>query len=302
MTRALLMLMLLARVLPGAEDGGQPVAWSKLALGARSAALGQAVSSLAGDTGAVLLNPALAVSQGHASLGSQAAFFPDGRQLNYVGIARPFWKESRFGWALGYAQYNVEQLYERRVGNTGSPDGTFKESASMTTLVLAGQLLEGRLHAGLGLKFFSHALGDASASGAAGDLGLWWRTNEWLDIGASARDLAGRLGWNSGTGEPLPMRLRAGGRLHLGQRYNLLLELDSPQQQSARLRAGAEAWVWAERLALRAGFDGALGTTGLGLRWPWLGFVAGLDYALAMDPLAVDAFQHRFSLELGVPL
>ena len=47
-------LVVFAGPLTAAEDGGQPVAWSKLALGARSAALGQAVSSLEGDTGAAL--------------------------------------------------------------------------------------------------------------------------------------------------------------------------------------------------------------------------------------------------------
>lgn len=286
-----------------AEDGGQPAAWAKLALGARSAALGQAVGALADDGEAALLNPALAATQTRAQMGSQAAFLPDGRQLHYLGLARPFWAGSDFAWGLGYAQYGVDQALERRQGNTGVPDSFFDEGASLSRLNLAAWVYERRVAAGFGLKVFSHALGDANGGGVSGDLGLYWRGLDWLDFGLAVRDAASRLGWSTGFEETLPPRLglSAHARPWKG-RVGILAEADGSRQQAVRWRAGFEAWAWPQRLALRGGFDGAHWAGGLGLRWPWKAVDAALDYALAADPLGRDALQHRFSLSLGVPL
>ena len=111
-------LLLLAGAL-AAEDGGQAAAWTKGALGARSAALGQALGALGDDPDAALLNPALIATQTRANLGDQAALLPDGSQLHHLGWARPFWPGSRMGWSLAYAQYTVGQPLERRRGNSG---------------------------------------------------------------------------------------------------------------------------------------------------------------------------------------
>jgi hypothetical protein len=298
-----LALLLSAAGLGAEGDGGQPAAWSKLSLGARSAALGQAVNALAGDPNAALLNPALAASLDDARIGSQAAFLPDGRQWHHLGLSRPFGSGSAYAWSLGYAQYTVDQPLERRVGNSGVPDSFFKESASLTQLGLAAWVLERRLAVGLGVKVLSHALGDASGGGAAADFGLLWRSLPWLDLGLAVRDAGSRLGWSNGSTETLLARLRLAAHLRpWGGRLGLLLEGDASQEQALRLRAGLEAWPWPERLALRAGLDGAQPAAGLGLRWPWSRAEAALDYALVVDPLGGAALQHRFSLEIGIPL
>jgi hypothetical protein len=298
----LLLTLLVPRALHSAEDGGQPEAWTKLALGARSAALGQAVSALPDDAGAALLNPALAVAQSQAEVGSQLAYLPDGRQLHYLGIARPFWQDSRFAWSLGYAQYTVGEDFERRKGNTGDPDSTFKESASQAQIGLAAWILEQRLSLGVNLRVLSHALGDANGGGVSSDLGFFWRSLPWLDVGLGLRDAASRLGWSTDTRESLPLKVRPALRGRAWQdRVNLLAEMEMSSQQTARLRAGLEVWPWPV-LALRAGTDSSTWSTGLGLRWPWKGVGFGLDYALSSDPLGADALQQRLSLELSVPL
>lgn len=299
---AALLLGLLGAALGAAEDGGQAAAWSKAPLGARAAALGQAVSAMEDDPDAALLNPALVATQRSANIGSQAAFLPDGSQLHYLGMARPFWNESRFAWALAYAQYAVGEALERRRGNTGLPDSTFHESASLFQAGLGAWLWRDRVAAGFNVRVLSHALGDASAGGATGDVGLFWRALPSLGLGVAVRDAASRLAWSTDAVEGIPARLRASADARFLQgRLGLLAEFDGSQLQAARLRLGLEAWAWPQRLALRGGFDGALWTAGLGLRWPWRAFVGGLDYALLPDP-AGGAFQHRYSLQLAVPL
>lgn len=301
--RRLLLALLAAGALRAAEDGGQPLAWAKLPLGARSAALGQAISALPGDTGAALLNPALSVAQAGAQTGCQLASFPDGRQLQGVGLARPFWTGSRFGWALGYAQYNVNQDYERRRGNTAVPDSVFHESASQIHVGFSGWAWDQRLAVGLALKVYSHALAEANGGGVSSDLGLYYRCLPWLDLGASARDVLSKLAWSTDARESLPLDLRLGGRAaFIDGRLQASAELQSRSQQALRPRLGLEAWPWAKTLALRGGYDGQGWDAGLGLRLPWQHVDWGLDYALGADPLAADALQQRISLEIGVPL
>jgi hypothetical protein len=298
-----LVLIAATGALAAAEDGGQAEAWTKLPLGARSAALGQAVSALPGDAGAALLNPALSVAQTGAETGSQLAFLPDGRQLQGVGIARPFWNQSSLGWSLGYTQYGVDGDFERRRGNTADPDSTFKESASQIHVGVSGWAWEQRLSVGAALKVYSHALGDANGGGLSSDLGLYFRCLPWLDLAACARDVFSRLAWSTEASETLPLELRLGARaVMLDGRLQAAAELEDRDQQALRPRLGLEGWPWAKLLALRAGFDGQGWDAGLGLRLTWQQLDWGLDYALSSDPLAAEALQQRVSLEIGVPL
>lgn len=291
----------LALPLGAAEDGGQAAAWTKLALGARSAALGQAVTALENDPDAVLLNPALAATQQQAHVGSQAAYLADGQQLHYLGFTRPFWPDSRFGWSLAYAQFVVSDPLERRRGNTSAPDSFFRESASQFQVGVGGWLVDQRVAVGLSLRVLSQALGDASSEGYSGDGGLYWRALPHLGFAVVLRDLANRLTWSSDLTESIPARLllSADGALW-NERLHLLAEADAASQQTTRPRLGVEVWAWPERLAFRGGYDGDQFSAGLGLHWPWRRFNAGLDYALLGDP--GGGFQHRYSLQVSVPL
>jgi hypothetical protein len=300
---ALLGALLATLPLAAAEDGGQSVAWTKLALGARTAALGQAVSALAGDPSAALLNPALAAAQPLARASTQLALLPDGRMVQSLAFARPFWHESRAGWSLGYAQFGGGPDFERRRGNTGVPDSVFTESASQITLGLGAWVWERSVAAGAGVKVLSHALGDAAAGGVSADLGLFWRALPWLDLGFAARDLASRFGWTTGAYESQALDLRgAAAARFMDGRLQALAELQARSQQAPRPRLGLEAWPWARTLALRGGWNGADWTAGLGLHAPWRGLDWGLDYALGSDPLGPVFLQQRITLEIGTAL
>ena len=63
-------LTLMAAPLGAADDGGQPGAWARLALGSRAAALGQAVSAIDDDVSAAQQNPALLATQTRIGLAS----------------------------------------------------------------------------------------------------------------------------------------------------------------------------------------------------------------------------------------
>lgn len=301
--KLLLVLLGLVAALPAAEDGGQPVAWSGLARGARGAALGQAVTALADDSGAAFLNPALAVTRSETSLGSQSVFLPDGRQVHGLGLLRPFWRGADWSWSLAYTQYQGDDAIEKRSGNTPTPEGTFAESASLSQLGVAAHLADGRAALGAAVKLYSHALDAATAGGLAGDVGVWFQATPWLDLGLGIQDLGGRLTWSTGRSESLAWRLRAGLHVQVPTRdLGLLLEGERQDGRSPRLRAGGEWWPWKERVALRLGWDGSNPAAGLGVRWPLGLLSAGLDYALAADPMGGAALQHRFSFELSASL
>lgn len=303
MKRWVVALLGVAASLGAAEDGGQTAAWSKLAVDARSAALGRAVGALGDDEGAVQLNPALLATQEHINIGSQYALLPDGSSLSFLGVARPLDLGSEWAWGLSYLQFDQGQLLERRHANTPDPDSLFRESASQVQLGLGGYVYGRSVALGLDLKAYSHALGDANANGGSEDLGLFWRASPWLDLGFGLRDLYSRVLWNTGWLETLPPQLRASAALRpWGERLLLALEADRSTAQETRLHAGMELWAWPQHLAFRTALDDGLWAAGFGARARLFNMAVGLDYAFAGAHSNAQQMQHRLSLHLGLDL
>jgi hypothetical protein len=297
--------LLLARAAAASEDGGQPMAFTKLAGGARPAAMGQASAALAGDAYGQPRNPALLATLKEGRAGSQLALLPGGRDLQNLTFGRPFDPGSAWSYGLFYSRSGFGAPLERRVSNTPDPDSTFSESASVIGAGVAAWLWPGRVAAGINVKLLNQSLGDASGGGFSGDGGLFWRTGPHLDLGLGLQDVASRLGWNTGLSENLAPVIRAGARLRgWDDRASLGLEMEKGAVQDWRLRLGAEWWPLPQKLALRAGWNQGLWSLGTGLRARLVGWQAdaGLDYALVQDLFSDGALQHRFSLDLGFSL
>ena len=298
----LALLAALACALPAADDGGQPAAWTRLALGARSAALGQAVSAINGDVSAAQQNPALLATQTLIGLASQASLLPDGRDLEYVGLARPVDAVSGWGWGLHGAWYG-DGGYERRSSNTPSPEGTFSGSDSLVQGGLGGWVWKRTVAVGADFRLLYQSLDSSNANGSAFDLGTYCAATPWLDLALVMQDLAGHLGWSTGRNETLSPRGRIGLRLKTTDGvFALSLETVLEADQGAHALAGLEWWLLPGHLALRGGWQDGQGSLGLGAQGRFWGLQTGVDYSASAEAGATDQLQQRLSLDLGFDL
>jgi hypothetical protein len=301
-------LMLSAAPLQAAEDGGQPFAFSKLPVGARSAALGNAQGALAGDAYGMVQNPALLATLDELQLGSELASLALGSSQQFVGLGRPMESGSQSAYGLAYHRSAEDDPIEKRDSNTPDPESTFSNSSNIFTAGVATWLSPQKLAIGLNLKVLGQSLGDASAGGYSGDLGFFMRTWRWLDLGLDIQDFASRVTWNSGETESLPLLVRGGAVAHAwDQRLLFSLNVEKSQVQDFHAGLGAEFWAWPKILALRAGWDDGQWSAGFGLQTGAFGLVSffndgGLDYAVSSDPVGNGAVQQRLSLNLGFSL
>jgi hypothetical protein len=241
-------------------------------------------------------------TQERINVGSQWALLPDGRSHSYVGLARRYESGSDWAWGLAYQSAGQGDRLERRRSNTPEPDGYFREGASQFNLGGAAWLLDKRIAVGVDAKLYSQGLGDATATGYSGDLGLLWRSSPWMDLAFSLRDVYGYLTWSTSHVDALAQQARAAWALHpWGEAFWMALEAERSSGQDTRLHLGAELWAWPRHLAFRAGWDDGLLATGLGARADIYGMQAGLDYSLAGDRASTE-LQQRFSLHLGFDL
>ena len=301
---ALALIALAGKALAG-EDGGQPLAFSKMPVGARSAAMGQAGGAVGGDAYGMVANPALLATLQDLRLGSQWATLPTGRSQQFLSFGRPIDKGSDTGYGLAYDRSSLETGIERRRANTPDPESVFGESASIFTIGLGGWFWPQKLAGGANVKILAQTLGDASGGGFSGDFGLFLRTWPWLDLGLCIQDVASRFTWNTGTSDPIPLVVRSSAVAKSSDdRWRLAVDIDKSQVQDLHLKLGTELWFWPKLFALRAGWSQGQWSGGLGLETSFTKYLsnAGIDYAIIGDPLGDGAMQQRISLNVGVSL
>ena len=286
-----------------AQDGGQAVAWTRLAVGARSASLGQAIGALDDDVFAAAQNPALLAAQSGINMATQAGLLPDGRVLDFVGFARPVDASRDWGWGADWTYYADTTPYERRAGNTAVPDGTFGANASVVEGGLGAWAWERRLALGADFKLYGQNLDDSNANGAGFDAGAFMKAAAWADLGLVLQDIGAHVGWSTGESEGLPTRLRLAARFKaLDGRASLSVETWAESDQGPHLSAGMEWWAVPGSLAFRAGDEDGQFSLGLGGQGRFWGTQIRLDYAAGTDASAADQLQQRVSLSFGFDL
>jgi hypothetical protein len=289
--------------LAAAEDGGQAAVWSRLAFGARAAALGQAVSAIEGDVNSAQQNPALLATLSDIALAAQGSLLPDGRSLEYLGLGRPVDKDGGWGWGIHGAWFGDTIPYERRAGNTATPDGTFTGSDSLVQGGLGGFVWQCKVAVGADFRLLYESLDSANGNGVAFDAGAYCRALPWLDLSVVLQDLYGNLGWSTGRSETLPVRSRVAARLRSPDGvFALSLEGVMEGDQGAHALAGLEWWVLVDHLAFRFGYQDGQASLGLGAQGRFFGVRCGLDYSVGSEAGAGDQLQQRLSLNLGFDL
>jgi hypothetical protein len=306
----LLLALLVLGVAPlrGAEDGGEPLAFSKLPVGARPAAMGNASGALGGDAYGFIQNPALLGTLSDIRLGSQLASLALGSSQQFVSVARPFDSGGGAAYGLAYHRTTLDQAIEMRDSNTPDPEGTFSDSASILTGSVSDWIIARKLSLGVSVKVLAESLGDASAGGFSGDAGLFMHAWPWLDLGLTVQDFTSRQTWNTGTVEDLPVLVRSSAVVRAWQGRLLISgNVEKSEAQDLHVGLGTEFWVCPQLLALRAGWDQGQWSAGFGLQTAYFGPLSwfsdgGLDYAISGDPLGDGSLQHRLSLDLGFSL
>ena len=188
-------LLLLALLLPAAHSDASStgMAFLRMGVGARAAALGDAYVAVPGDGFASHWNPAGLAQVQRREFTAMHNEWAQGIRYEYGGLA---WGAEHGAMSLGAALVHSGDL-ERRVGPSAEPLGTF----SVYDLALsAGYARAVRDDLALGLvgKWLAEKVHADGASGFACDLGLVWHYGiwgRWGNCGASRSICLRICGW-----------------------------------------------------------------------------------------------------------
>jgi len=280
---------------PSAAAGTRTAAFAPVDPGVRAAAMGGAFSALGGQPSAMYWNPA-------------ALFFQQGRSLEAsysslygIGLAKRSQLTLGMKHTIDEPQFRGTRVVVRRDETTGPAYGLGLQSLFVdleedgySELAVGAAAAWGygyRVAAGLSVRglFVSSDLDQVSANGYDIGFGVAFRLSERERIGLAAPHLISRVFWDFDSTERLPFGVQAGWARMWGNGVTSTaeVELREGEDDPYRLAAGAEWWVFPERLALRGGYRRLAGgiedvsqpTFGAGVRFSRL----LLDYAFRLE-------------------
>jgi len=278
--------------------------------GVRASAMGGAFTAVGGEPIAMYWNPA-------------SLFFMEGREVEAsysdlygLGLAkRTFFT---FGLKSVYEnpRFSGDKVVVTRDATTG-PAYAFGvqslfidlDGGGYSELSLGGAAAWGygdRLAAGVSFRglFVSSDFQDVSASGYNLGMGLAWRYSEKERLAVAVPQLLSRVFWKFHSTERLPVAVVAGWSRTFGDAVTVSAESEWRENEAGpyRLAVGGEAWVFPDRLALRAGYrrlnggieDVSKPTFGAAVRFSRMRF----DYAFRLGPDNLGD-THRLGLLVG---
>ncbi|MBO7431558.1 MAG: PorV/PorQ family protein [Elusimicrobia bacterium] len=278
------------------DDLGSTTAqFLKLGIGARSAGMGNAVTTVYNGTDAIYWNPAnLSYIDKKELSFSHTIWFED---VNYEWLAfvLPTTEYGVFGLGLQYVSYGSLD----RIDNQQISDGSF--SPLDMALYLSYANTYEKFDMGLNLKYIYSKI-EQSAYAIALDLGINYTLNENTFIGATLTNLGTDMKFNKET-EPLPLLFKVGASHYILDTWLVALDLNFPRDNEVYVDFGTEYSILiAENLnfAFRAGYEGRNKDIP-GFNWINLGFgLDYLDYAFdyAFVPYGDIGMTHRFSFSI----
>lgn len=283
-----------AQAFLSSDDVGSTTAqFLKLGIGAKSAGMGNAVTSVNNGTDAIYWNPAnLSYIDKKELSFSHTIWFED---VNYewLAFALPTTEYGVFGFGLQYVSYGSID----KVDNTNISDGSFSPLDMALYLSYANSY--DRLNFGLNLKYIYSKI-EESASAIALDLGATYKfDNNKTSIGAALTNLGTSMKFNKES-EDLPMLFKMGASHYLLDEWLVSLDLNFPKDNEIYFNFGTQYSIEiAENLdfAFRAGYEGRNKDIP-GFNWINLGFgLEYLDYKFdyAFVPYGDIGMTHRFS-------
>ena len=225
-----------------------PVAFTFLSVSpsARGAALGEAMTAVGGDVSSGFWNPALLLDTKGNTFSAQENFFIQGSDHTFLSFGV---KQKKWG---GGVSLNFRQIGDLELRQTPSsqPLGTFSENEAALCAGFAYAVTPSLL-AGVSGKILYQKLEAYDNLGSGADLGVLYRVNQRLNVGASVLNVGPDFKLVS---EPsrLPLSLRTGISFFWND-FLFVADFVSPRGDNAKTGWGVERAV--RNLILRAGYQ-----------------------------------------------
>lgn len=261
----------------------------KIGVGARAIGMGEAYTALSDEISAGYWNPAGLTQINRLELTATHNMWLSRFNHDYLGLAYPLMRNNQV------IAINVTSLSYDRI-KVISTDETIKPSDVSIGLTYARSL--GFLNAGITVKSINQKLYKNSMKGIAGDVGLLYRSPlDTVGIGLSALNIGPQI-----DGDPLPLSIRCGGMLRVGEPFVATADIHAPVDDKVSFHVGSEYTLRITRqlsTSLRMGFKDTLIqdlgyvaglSAGLGLTW----YHVRIDYAFV--PYGDLGTTHRVSL------
>ena len=229
--------------------GTTGMAFLKVGIGGRAAAMGGAYSAVSGDATAGYWNPAGLIGIEGKDVVLVHAAWLQGIRGEYAGLALGNGRRT-----VGFSvRLQTAGDLERREGPTVEPLGTFGVYDIALTCSYA-QRLKPWMDFGVNLKALYEKIHIESASGWAMDIGLLFRTPvEGLQCAFVLRHLGATNKMNAEAID-LPTEIRAGASYRFRDRLLASVDVSFPNDYWTRVHLGLEYRI-GRRLALRAGYQ-----------------------------------------------
>ncbi len=243
-----------------AQIGGLPGASTRIGFGTRGIAMGNAMTAVDAGELSPYYNPALLPFSASRAASVSTGFLSLDRTFNSLNFSTPLPPAAGFGVAL--LNTGVSAI-DGRDGD-GHPTGQLK-TAENTVYLGFGMKFPFGLSVGVSLKLlYAHLYTDISSTSVGVDVGAFYRVNEWLRVGATARDIGSKYKWDTGnlygeqgkqTQDNFPRLYTAGVACLLPDSFGVLsMDIQTSTEQTLHLSFGAEVPIIPE-LTLRAGID-----------------------------------------------
>lgn len=230
----LLATLLTVMAIPLAAQGlnNSLLAYSRMGVGARVIAMGEAGSTVTNDVVSGYWNPAGLARMKDFEVGSMINVNMDySRSHNYASLG------NRFGFgalALSWVNANVGDI--DGFDEDENPTGSFSDSENCFALSYANRI--GKFSIGLSPKFYLSSLAGDSKTGQGVDVGAKFDINQYLEIGAMARDIYGKF-----DGADVPYQISAGLAAYPLKGLTLAADAKLEEEEDPYFCFGAEYWT-----------------------------------------------------------
>jgi len=275
-----------------ANHAGQTGAFLELGVGARANAMGNAYTGLSDDASAVYWNPAGLSFLSHTQLMGMHSSISMDRYHNFIALIIP--KGENFCIGIGWIAFGVSDIDGRDF--MGNPTGRFNDSENAFLLSLSKKI--GAFSFGGSAKYLRHSLADKSANGFGFDIGLKINLTDFISVGATSRNILGKLTWNTDLGkkETIPHRERIGIAISPDFLPIIVASDISLNSEKNPFHFGVE-YNFIKVLSARVGYDSGDLTFGGAVHVVTSFMNVQLNYALSQDVLGEGA-TNRISLIL----
>ncbi len=294
----LILVNFISPVFSAAGDGGQPGYFLTFGTSVRALGLGRAFSAMGEDSSSILWNPASMSMLNQKEISTMYAMLFEGASYTSLCYAHPMIAIKQFNWGLAFNNMMSPKIQGYDAGgNILSGDivdinTALTFGASFTIFTRGPQTTLPLLAVGANGKLIMKSFDDINTSGFGADLSVFSMPFRWLRLGYSLTNFVAPQLASKHRSEPeiIPAGHRIGLVLEPARWLILSTDFEQVGKSAMKPHIGLELYILG--LALRAGYESAGYSAGLGLGF----FGIILDYAMLSNTDL--GMSHRMGLAL----